>query len=178
MNLEKLSQPQQTCAITEWEAQLTSTHSHCEHMKGMLFWQKVHIHLASDSKVSEYKDFPVNLEFVEEILQKSQEVGQEIILISATRWRVIHWDEHLFFWLSVYHGFLNYLVPQLTHTKEFSPRFLSQQKNPLFQFPSKVPLHTLKVGLEEVKQTNNLQDKAKKIKNILLDKGMAELWVL
>lgn len=50
----------------------------------------MHIHLASNSKVSEYKDFPVNLEFVEEISQKSQEVGQEIILISATRWRVIH----------------------------------------------------------------------------------------
>lgn len=49
------------------------------------------------------------------------------------------------------------------------------ETNPLFRFPSKVPLHTLKVGLEEVKQTNNLQDKAKKIKNILLDKGMAEL---
>lgn len=48
-------------------------------------------------------------------------------------------------------------------------------KNPLFQFPSKAPVYTLKIGLEEVKQSSNRQDKAKKTKNILLGKGTAKV---
>lgn len=41
------------------------------------------------SKISKYKGFPVNLEFSAEIVQKSQVVDQEIILVTASGWKVI-----------------------------------------------------------------------------------------